>query len=59
MDWNSIPKTIELTDEIEVRGEILCTYENFEQLKNTMEKMGLRKTKLTQKYRCWAHFKKR
>ena len=40
---NSIPKTIELTDEVEIRGEILCTYENFEQLKNTMEKMGLEK----------------
>ena len=37
---NSIPKTIINKDLIEVRGEIYCSYSNFNDLKNEMIEMG-------------------
>ena len=39
----NLPKTISIKEEIEIRGEILCTYEDFKKLGGEMENLGLDK----------------
>lgn len=38
---NSVPKTISINEKVEVRGEILCLFDDFNELKVNMKNIGL------------------